>query len=91
MINRLKAIGHNMIESDKNVSTRVIELGVRCLEMNDLFTEVTKGNDEKLNEVAKKCVEISILSDAIIYDLYVANQISIEELNKTMEEKISKL
>lgn len=84
-------ISHNMMISDKKVVDRVLELGNLSLEANELFTEGCKGNPKKFTELAKKCVEIGIVADSIAYEMYVSKLISLEELDKTMFEKIEGL
>lgn len=91
MLNRMQTISHYMLESDKKIGERVIELGNLCLQVNELLTEGMKGNPEKYNELAKKCVEVSIMSDAITYELFLGDQVKLEDLNKKMNETIKKL
>lgn len=91
MKKRMQSISHFMLESERKIDSRIIELGSLCMEANELFREGIKGNSEKFCELAKKCVEISIASDAISYELYLGEQVTLEELNKKMNETVKKL
>lgn len=91
MKSRMQLISHKMLESDKRVDSRIIELGSLCMEATELLTEGMKGNSDKYNELAKKCIEIGILSDAITYELYLGEQITLDEMNKKAKETIKNL
>lgn len=85
---RFKTVSHSVVSSNKCVSERIIELGTLCVEANELLSEATKGNESKLRDLALKCVEISLFSDSISYELYLSNQVKIEELEKVVKEAV---
>lgn len=91
MKTRFKKISHAIVKNSKYVNERVVEMGSLCIEINELLSEATKGNEAKLKELAKKCVEIGLISDSIAYELFLGNQITMEELDKQIEETIKKL
>lgn len=91
MKDRLKKVSHQMVSSEDYVSDRVIELGSLCIEANEIFSEVCKGNADKLKDLAFKCTEIGVVSDSINFELYLANRVTIEELEKKMNETIENL
>ncbi|MGL5767876.1 MAG: hypothetical protein ACRCX8_19750 [Sarcina sp.] len=91
MKKRFRQISRQMLQSDKYISDRVVELGSTCMELNNLFSQVNQGDGSKLKEVALKCAELSTMADAISYELYLSNQVEIEELEETVKETINKL
>ena len=91
MKTRFKKISHAVVKENKYVSERVIDMGALCMEANELLSEATKGNEAKLKELAKKCVEISLVSDSIAYEMYLSNQVTMDELDKQIDETIKKL
>lgn len=97
MKNRFKEISHAMLFSDTLLSNRVIELGNTCIEVNDILTKVSgagvdeKTTDKLLADLAKKCVEVNILSDAISMELYLGGKITLKELDEEKEKIIKKL
>lgn len=91
MKTRFKKISRTVVENNKYVNERVVEMGSLCIEVNELLSEATKGNETKLKELAKKCVEIGLISDSIAYEMFLSNQITMEELDKQIEETIKKL
>lgn len=80
--NRLKEVSHSIIQSEECISERVLDLGHLCVEANELLSEATKGSSECLKELGKKCIQISALSDKIVYELFISNVITTDDMMK---------
>lgn len=91
MEKRFKEISHSLVKEGKFVSEWILHMGALCMEANEILSEANKGNESKFNELAKKCVEIGLASDVVAYEMYLANQITLEELNKKKEEIIKNM
>lgn len=87
MRQRFEKISKKLLTDDKKVVERIYELGYNVTDVNDAFM-VWGRTGKGIENLVDKLVETSLVTDSILYELYVSGQISIDDIDKKIKEKI---
>lgn len=96
MKNRFEEIGKAMLYDKKRMYERVIKLGEEVGEVNEAFLKWTTASGMtykgfgKPQDVAEECIDVMLIAESILYELYTGGQVTLEELNELRKRKIKK-
>lgn len=89
-------ISRAMLFDSKRMYERVIKLGEEVGELNEAFLKWTTANGMsykgfgKPQDVAEEAIDVILVAESLLYELYVGGQVTLEELDEMRKRKIKK-
>lgn len=91
MQDKLNNLSQYYIQQDNKIDNLMNKLGVATIVANNLFLQFSQGSSSNLSELGHQCLEIRVLSDALMYELLITEQISIEEIEERLKTILENL